>query len=205
MWRWKVSALGLLALVLIVVAGACTSDRLDDGDSADVVLQVLSLDPVAVTAQPETGTGTCSFSGAQCTVNSDCPFGESCTGATGCQLTVEDWQVTFQALPKNSVGVTSPFNDVIMDNVDISYSWQVGAPIIGAQSVGLNGVTVPVNGQAQANFQPISAAAVNSDPALEGNTADLLMVFNGTTVEGSRVDVVAQGQLNIERCPLVGP
>jgi hypothetical protein len=198
--------LGLLALALIVVvAGACTSDNLDDGDSADVVLEVLSLDPTAVTAQPETGTGSCSFSGAQCTVNSDCPLGESCTGATGCQLTVEDWQITFQALPKNAVATTSPYNDVVMQNVEITYTWQIPGPAIPGQSVGLNGITVPVNGQAQASFQPISAAAVANDPTLEGNTADMVMVFRGRTVDGSGVSVVAQGQLNIERCPLVGP
>jgi len=205
MWRWKLSALCLLALVLVIVAGACTSDSLDDGDSADVVLQVVSLEPTAVTAQRETGSGVCSFSGAACTVNSDCPLGETCTGAGGCQLTVQDWQASFTNLPKNSVAITSPFNDIVLDHVEISYLWQIPGPVIAEQVIGLNAVTVPVNGQASASFPPISSAAVNNDPAVEGNTADLTMIFRGTTVEGSGVSVVAQGQLNIERCPVGGP
>jgi hypothetical protein len=202
MWRWKSSALCLLSLVLIVVAGACTSDDLDDGDSAGVVLQVLSLEPQAVTAQAQQGSGVCSLSGGQCTVASDCPLaGEACTGTTGCQLTVEEWDASLQALPKNSVAITSPFNDVVMNNIVIDYTWQIAGPGVVTQTIGLNGVTVPVNGQANVTFFPISAAAVSTDPAIEGNTADLIMRFNGVTVEGRGVSVVTQGQLNVESCP----
>lgn len=67
----------ILPLVLLLLAGtACTNDALDDGGSADVVLEVESLENPAVTASLDATTGFCTF-------------------------TVNTWKFGARALPKN--------------------------------------------------------------------------------------------------------
>ncbi len=200
MIRWKSWALSLVVLVVLIAAGACTNDSLDDGDSADVVLEIIQLEAQPVTAAAQQGSGTCSFSGGQCTVSADCPIAESCTGTTGCQLTAEEWSYTVANLPKNSVGITQPFNDVVMNSVEITYAWQIPGPPTGPATVGLGGVAIPVNGTGNIKFFPISSAALVAG-GVEGNTADMTMVFQGRTVDGTGVTGVSLAQLNVESCP----
>jgi len=200
MIRWKSWALSLVVLVVLVAAGSCTNDSLDDGDSADVVLEITQLDNTKVSAAAQQGSGTCSFSGGQCTVNSDCPIAESCTGTTGCQLTATEWSFTVANLPKNSIGITQPFNDVVMNSVDITYAWVVAPPANSTATVGLGGVTIPVNGTGTFKFFPISSAGLTA-AGVDGNTANLTMVFRGRTVDGTGVTGVSLAQLNVEACP----
>ena len=200
MMRWKSWALSLVVLVVLVAAGSCTSDSLDDGNSADVVLEIVSLTTRPVTAAAQQGSGSCSFSGGPCTVSSDCPFGEACTGATGCVLTAVEWTFTVENLPKNSVGVTQPYNDVVMNTVDITYVWQTAGPTTPLRTVGLGGVAIPVNGSGTVKFFPISAADLGAG-GVDGNTADLTLVFRGRTVDGTGVTGVSLAQLNVQTCP----
>ena len=117
-------------------------------------------------------------------------------GTSGCELTVQEWQATLQNVPRGM----ATFNDIVMDRVDITYSWQIPGPPNFTRSVGLGGVTVPVDGVNTVSFFPISSADL-LNPAVEGNTADLLLTFLGTTVGGTAVSVTAQTQLNVEACP----
>ena len=104
--------------VLLLFAAGCTHDTLDDGDSADVIIEVAVLSNPAVTAALDTTTGACTF-------------------------TVEDWTVEVANRPKNE-SVSGPFNDVEMISVNISYNWLDATPVFGnnyyrIRSIGFSG------------------------------------------------------------------
>jgi hypothetical protein len=68
--------------------------------------------------------------------------------------------------------------------------------------VGLGDVIVPAGETAQFTFAPISFQDV-TDPAVQGSTANLTLVFDARTVEGERVQRVISRQLFVEACPVV--
>jgi hypothetical protein len=162
----------MLAAVLLVTA-SCTSDALDDGGSADVVLEIISLENPAVTAQQ--------------------------AGAGGlCTLQVEDWTASAQAVPKNSLAGSSPFNDLTLHTVTITYNWIDPGITTPTRVVGLGDATIPTAGVNSVTFAPISFDDL--DIGLQGHTANLVMVFDATTVEGSAVRATVQRQLFVEVC-----
>lgn len=168
--RWM-----LLLLATFLIAGvSCTSDALDDGDSADVVLEIQVFDAPAVTASLDQMTMLCTF-------------------------TVNDWQVSFENLPKNgSADGSSPFNDIVMQDVTVTYNWINTALSTPARTIGLGGVAVPVGEQIQATFSPIAFNDLTL--AVSGSTADLTMLFRGVTIEGTQMFLSVSKQLNIEAC-----
>lgn len=194
----RLLAVGLLAVLL--GTASCASTDLDDDDAADVVMQILTMNSPAVTAQRQSTTsGTCSGVGTLCQSNSDCPINEVCVRTDLCTLEVTDWSVTIQAAPKNSLAGT-PFNDIVMIDVTITYSW-VNPGIVTPQFVvGLGNVTIPAAGTNQISFPPISSDAINTNPLIEGATANLTMVFRGRTVEGTEIRQTATRQLIVEIC-----
>ena len=189
-----------LAAILILLAASCAGNGLSDGSSADVVLQIEQMQTSPVSATPETGTGTCSISGSGCTINADCPLvGEQCQGASGCKLTATEWNVSFRNEPKNT-SAESPFNDIVMQQVEVTYTWAVAGPTVTAGIIGLGGVTIPVSETAESRFFPITSSAL-LDPAVEGNSADMIMNFRGRTVEGVEVNLTTRALLFVEDCP----
>jgi hypothetical protein len=173
MLRSKKYLMPLLAAVLLVSA-SCSNDALDDGSGADVILEVLSLENPAVTAQVAGGGG-----------------GE-------CTLEVEDWTASMQAAPKNPLGGVGPFNDLILHTVTVTYNWIDPTIVTPTRVVGLGDVTVPAAGVSSVTFAPISFDDLAA--AMQGHTSNLVLVFDATTVEGTHVRSSVQRQLFVEVC-----
>ncbi len=197
-----------LMLVVFVMTAACTNNSVDDADSANSVLEVVTLDNPAITGQIT--AGTCSLDTARvCVTDADCsatpdlPAGGVClidpTGE-GCQ--VEEWSASLGNVPKSELGTTSPFNDIVMQSVTISYAWDV--PFAnGPVTFPLAGTISPGSTLAS-TFFPITNADLT---ALGANlpvpiavTGFLTLTFRGTMVDGSPVVVTAGEQLFIEAC-----
>lgn len=192
---------GIKALLMIpmaavlLLAGACTNNGLDNGDSADVILEIVGFTTPPVTATTNT-TGFCSATTAiACTDDADCPGLEVCN-IGGCTLTVVDWTVAMSNVPKNSLGI-GPTNDIAMIDVAISYGFpSVGNP--APRTFGLGGQVIPSEGSSSLTFQPI--ALQDLDPSLEATTGALTMTFRGQTLEGTNVSLVVGRDLTVEQC-----
>jgi hypothetical protein len=192
--------LSLAVLLVLLGTVSCTSNDLDASGSADVVMQIIAFDAPFVTAQRQTTTtGTCSIGGTLCQSNNDCGLNETCVRSDVCILEVEDWTVTIQAAPKNDLAIP-PFNDIVMTDVTISYTWVDPTIVTPPFVVGLGNVTIPAQGSNSVVFPPISSDAINNNPNIEGATATLRMVFRGQTVEGTTITQVALRQLVVEIC-----
>jgi len=195
---YKLFSLAVLLVLLGTVS--CTSNDLDSSGSADVILQVIAFDTPFVTAQRQTATsGTCSGTGTLCQSNAECGLNDVCVRADVCILEVEDWNITLLAAPKNELAIP-PFNDVIMHDVTISYTWVDPSIVTPDFVVGLGNVTIPAQGSNSILFPPISSDAINNNAAIEGATASLFMTFRGHTVEGTQITFVALQQLVVEIC-----
>ena len=170
----------LLLCGLALGFAACNSN-IDDPDGPSVELEVQTLQNSSVTAanQQQGGGG----------------------GAGGCLRTVTQWSVGLTAVPKNSLAGTPPFNDVIMETVDVSYTWfEPAIPPTPDRTFGLGSVAIPAAGTNTVLFFPITTADLDSIP-LSGGTASVRLVFRGQQVEGTDVSLVAQSELFVEPCP----
>jgi len=160
----------VLALALTLTT-ACPGGRLDD--DADVVMLITAFQspPVSASADP----------------------------VFGCLFTVTDWSVTIDAKPKNSVGGQSPFNDIVLQSVDIAYAWDnTTLPTTPTRNIGLGGVAIPAGGSAAVTFAPIGFTDLGIGNA--GESASLTLTFNARTVEGTGIAVAALKQLLVESC-----
>jgi hypothetical protein len=166
----------LARTVALVVAGCLASCNSTIDKEPNVVLEAET-----VTIPPVTSTAN--------GPNNSCTF--LVTVANG----------TFKNKPKNQFATESPFNDIIMKNVVVSYVWDDGLaqPPVTAGIAG----SVPANGSASTQFSVISNAALGGgDPATgrAGHTASLGMTFNGTTVSGDAVSTSTGGTLQVNSC-----
>jgi hypothetical protein len=134
------------------------------------------------------------------------PITSSANGPGGaCTFTVTSASGSFNNKPKNQYAGTSPFNDIVLQSVEISYVWDDGV-VQPSVSAGLGG-TVPANGSSSAQFSVISGAALTvdgpTDPAgtgRAGHTANLALTFRGTTVAGEAVSASTGGTLPVNSC-----
>jgi len=198
----------LMVLLLALVYPACTGNELDDADSADVIMQITSMESPSIRAQRQSTTsGTCAATGTFCQSNDDCGALDQCIRSDVCILEVEEWTATIAAAPKNELA-TTPFNDIVMVSVDISYDWVNDSlnGLIPPQNIGLGNVNVPANGQNSVTFPPIPSDPLNITTGVpptspfEGATANMTMTFNAVTVEGTRIQQTALRQLIVEIC-----
>jgi len=182
------------AAAVLLLAGACTGNALDNGNSADVVLEIISFTTPPVTAAINTN-GFCSTTTTiGCTIDADCPGLEVCT-IGGCTLTVVDWTVSLSNVPKNSLAA-GPANDIAMIDVSITYGFPLGNP--APRVFGLGGQVITTGGTGSIAFQPIALQDLNA--ALESSTGSLLMTFRGQTLEGSAVNLIVARDLSVEVC-----
>lgn len=175
----------LAGVVVVAAAGwfAGCNSTLDDSD-ANVVLEVENVTIPPVTAQLDQVAGTCTY-------------------------TLTNANATFKNKPKNSKATTSPFNDIILQTVDIIYFWDdEGSNPLAAQfpdrTTGLGG-SVPAEGSATAQFGVVSGADLVTYDR-ESHAATLQMTFRGKTVSGDDVSVTTGGTLLVNSCvqPNVG-
>jgi hypothetical protein len=134
------------------------------------------------------------------------PITSSANGTNGsCTYTITQSTGTFKNKPKNQFAGESPFNDILLQNVTVTYVWDDGVsqPPVTA---GLGG-SVPAGGSATAQFSVVSNAALGvdgpTDPAgtgRAGHTASLGLTFAGTTVSGDAVSAKTGGSLQVNSC-----
>jgi|WetSurMetagenome_2_1015567.scaffolds.fasta_scaffold213765_2 hypothetical protein len=125
-----------------------------------------------------------------------------------CTYTITPATATFKNKPKNQFAGSSPFNDILLKSVDVSYIWDDGAPMQPVRA-GVGG-SVPANGSATGNFSVVASHALattcldgSGNPVAEcrgGHTASLGLTFNGVTVSGDDVSVSTGGTLQVNSC-----
>ncbi len=138
--KWNV----LVAAVVLAAAG-CTGDSLDDGDSADVVLEVFSI--------PQIPPITTAVSGA------------------GCTFIVTSVNVTLRNQATNDV-VASPFGDIRLETVTLSYDWFT-LPATPTRTLSIGG-TIPVGGSGSVSFPPILLQDLSTGYAGATASVDML-------------------------------
>jgi len=162
--KWNV----VFAAVVLIAAG-CTGNSLDDGDSADVVLEVYNI--------PQVPPVTTALNGAICT------------------FTVTNMTVSLQNRPKNEL-VTSPFGDVVMQSVTLSYNWDT-LPPTPTRTVNVGG-TIAVGSTGTVSFAPIVLGDLTNTYA--GHSASVSAVFRGATVAGDAVQASAGFSFSVNSC-----
>ena len=180
---------------VLLLAGACTGNGLDDGSSAQVILEIVSFTTPPVSAATNTAGFCSSTTTIACTVDADCPGLEVCN-IGGCTLTVVDWNVALSNVPKNSLAA-APANDIAMIDVTITYGFP-GAGNPAPRSFGLGGQVITTGGTGSIAFAPI--ALQDLDPTLLSTTGSLLLTFRGQTQEGSIVALTVARDLTVEEC-----
>lgn len=140
------------------------------------------------------------------------PITAATSGMT-CTFTIVAASATFNNKPKNSLSGTStfPFNDIILDNVVIDYTWDddpVTPTQVLNQTFGVAG-TVPAGGSSAATFSVVNGAVLSTTltggGGVDGHTARLQMRFHGTTISGDSVTGTTGGTLTVNSCPPPGP
>jgi hypothetical protein len=191
------------AACALVLAVACTGSSLDDGDSANVVMQVQNLNDPPVTGSVQ--VGSCVLSGLPCVSDDDCADNDDCfIDPTGTECQVVNWNATLLNKPKSELAGESPFNDIVLQDVTLEYDWLNGFQMSGGDTrvIPISG-TIDPNGTQQVTFLPISAEDLddlrNAFPAQE-RSANVTMTFRGRVEDGEKVTVSAGGQLFVEAC-----
>ena len=121
-----------------------------------------------------------------------------------CVFTLTNASATFKNKPKNSLAETSPFNDIVLQSLDVVYTWDDGFGETAA-TFGIGG-TVPANASATSQFAVVNASDLRKGdlsadpPTREGHTARLQMIFRGATVSGDPVSAITGGSLTVNSC-----
>ncbi len=165
-------------LLLTVAACGNTKNGLDNADNADVVLEITKVPPF----QPVQTSG--SLAAGTCTL----------TAPTAVTMSMKN-------VPKNALGTTSPYNDIIVDTVRIDYVW-VGGVLSSLPLTIPAGVTVPANnGTGDVQIVPVAVADLNPVTTYAGQTAVVTITASGHAVEGRPVNAVYSGAIiNINPC-----
>lgn len=127
------------------------------------------------------------------------------SGAGGLCIFTAPQSVTLQLKnqPKNSLAVTSPFNDIVVTTIVVSYTWSAGLDT-NDLVIPVAGVVVPANGgTADVPFVPVQVGDLTPVSAFAGQSAVLTFTVYGRTVDGKDVSAVQGGAvLNINSCQL---
>jgi hypothetical protein len=159
---------------LMLVALACVSGTSDDPSTPDVVLQVTLTDSPAVTAQDQAGI---------------------------CVIRVQEWTVTFNNVPKNSLATTSPFNDVYVAGYTLEYTFPDVAVTWPTRSLPIQDpITVPANSQAEMKFFPILLQDIVNNPQVLGSSGIGTITFHASMEDGKRWDKAVGEVLFVEQC-----
>ena len=151
-----------LALFLVAAAGtwfAGCNSTIDDSDGPNVVLEVENLTIPPVTATQDS-TGLCTFTLAPATAS-------------------------FKNKPKNAGASESPFNDIILQSLDIAYFWDDGAGAPASATSGLGGSVPAEHGESDGVG---SAGVLRGDRQGSGggDAGGRVRVHRGTTSQPRR-------------------
>jgi hypothetical protein len=159
------------AVVVFALMSGC-NNTVDDPSGPDVVLEVDNpiIPPITATANT--------------------------TPPPACTFTLTNATASFKNKAKNSLGGTSPFNDIVLETVTVTYVWDDALGVSGPTVFGVGG-SVPANGQSTAQFAVVNLFDLNGR---EGHTAALTLVFHGHTVAGDAVSSSTGGTLSVASC-----
>lgn len=162
----------LAALLALAIVPSCNSS-IDKASGPNVVLEVenVTIPPVNATVDATTGT---------------------------CTVTLTNSTATFKNKPKNSLGSTSPFNDIILKDVIVTYIWDDNAGVAGPTVFGVGG-SVAANGSSTAQFGVVTIGDITGTSRF-GHSATLTLTFEGETVSGEPIQVVTGGTLSVGSC-----
>ena len=162
-----------LTLVPLLGAGlalaGCAGTDVDDPGRADSVMEVQS-----TTISPASAGGSVS--------------------AGTCVITVTNASSTLANKGKSLAGASATFNDIVVDSVTISYEWDNLALVTPTRTFQL-GATIPAGGTASVQYPPIAFGDLTG--AYIGHTANLDMVFHGTSVSGEPISANGGGALSV--------
>src|SRR5262245_32740999 len=158
--------IAVAVLGVALIAPGCADGTVDDGGTGDSVLEVATATTAPITAASDPNN----------------------PGA--CTITVTDWSASLNNKPKNGLAIVSPWNDILMGTVDITYVWDDPSIVTAPVTMNLNG-TVPANGSVAVKFPPIFLGDLTA--AMLGHSANLTMVFHGSTVQGEAVTTTGFG------------
>jgi hypothetical protein len=166
--------IALAAVCAALLAPGCADGTVDDGDTGDVILEVANTATTPITtAEDPDNPGSCSF-------------------------VVTEWTSTLNNKPKNAKAIVSPWNDILMGTVDVTYAWDDPAIVTPPVTMNVSG-TVPANGSLGVKFPPILLGDVTA--AMEGHSANLVLTFHGTAVSGEAVTTTAYGAvMSVNSC-----
>lgn len=174
----KKTILILLAAGLLALASSCTNDSLDDGDSANTVLQLQQVTVPPVTAADD-GLGNCTF-------------------------TITESTATLENEPKSVGAIESPFNDVLVESLTISYTWDDG--VFTPPHTTSMRVSIPAGGTGQVRFYAITGEQlVNAPVPRDGHLAEMDFVFSGHSEDGQRITALGGAALFVNSCVAAGP
>jgi len=160
--------------LLVLLAASCSSSGIDDGTSANVVLEVdqVQLGIISSTFDPLRGV---------------------------CVFQITDSTATLSNIPKSEGAITEPFNDVLITRLVISYDWDDSLAM--PNFVTSPRVVIPANSTNQVRFLPVRLAEfLAAVPSREGHSAEVTLLFEGEVADGSRVQAVGGGSLFVNSC-----
>ena len=164
----------ITAAGLLLMAAACVSGNADHPSTPDIELQVMVTESPAVTAQDQSGT---------------------------CVIKVNEWTVNFNNVPKNSLATTSPWNDVTIVGMTLSYDFpDVGATLPTRYLPLGEAVTVPAAGSATLKFWPVYLQDLISTPEVLGSSGNMVIEFQALMNNGHRFDKAIGEVIAIEQC-----
>jgi len=165
--------------MLVVLAASCSTSGLDDGTSANVVLEVDQVQLSIITSTYDPLNAVCVFQ-------------------------IADSTASLSNIPKSENAITQPFNDILIDRLVITYRWDDN--LLMPAFVTSPRVVIPAGGTNQVKFLPVQLAEfLAADPSREGHSAEVTLLFEGEVVDGSRVQAVGGGSLFVNSCIQSGP
>jgi hypothetical protein len=111
-----------------------------------------------------------------------------------CSITVSNATSTLRNKAKSEPGTGTPFNDITVQKVTISYLWDDPGIVTPTRTFDL-GATIPAGGTASVDYPPIALGDLTG--AMVGHTATLEMLFTGTQVSGEVATADGGGTLSI--------
>ena len=165
----KIAALTIVLAASGMFAGC--NQKVDE--EPNVVLEVATM-----TVPPVTGTR------------------DAASGA--CILTITNSTASFRNQPKNHLATTSPFNDIVLHDVFVTYAWDDGNGVTQAQ-FGVGG-TIPAAGTGSAQFSIVNGQDLVLPQNRENHSASLQLFFRGVTVAGEAVSCSTGGTLTVNPC-----
>jgi hypothetical protein len=196
--RWS----AFVAILALCALPGCTNNDLDDGDSANAIMEVAQLSAPKVSGNVT--TGTCTNSNLTCLSDANCdpndPQDTCFIDPAGAECEIVDWTATLRNAPKTPLNA-APYADMIVQSVTVSYNWFNGF-VSPPRTFSLGGTIEPGSTLA-VQFKPLTAEDLEDLRAFapsQERSANVTLVFRGVLVDGDPVSATAGQLLLVEAC-----